>query len=969
MEQRVLLEINRINQLMGVMTINESIPRFSRVGVKEAIYILKNNVDELVAMARKGHMNIDELKDKLTKNLDEFKDYLPPEIYIKFKNSLDELLNANKELKTAKNLANDLKTQLDELQTTIDNFELVKRNIDIDLIAFEKRVRQRFIDWLDNYVKNQGRENLLNGTTRSLDGPNPFQNKNGTLGDELIDRFKNPEQLDEFLDMTIDEHDADIKQKINLDKKLTDESKGKLNDLMESTANVRKEKLKEKIRENPNYKKKYSVGDEHYDAEYRRILNKKKDTRTGSEQKYLEEYHNYKYGNATKSMTEDELKSYMKNINDLYENSRKSNSIEYKVKTGSKVLGIKTPGLLRLLGTEWMQYLKMLVESLFGLRKTTDDWAREAEKSAAIIADEIDQLQIHSEADLMEYKVSIGNKIKQLKNEMQMSVSDWTKKYGVDFNARWEEMKVKMREVAKKTENQETIDMVEKIITKCEERNFEGKIITWKQNGFGGWKSIGDILDLTKRELDESTAGHSKEVYANKSFSTRIGETLTKMRDYGIALLKELNELRKGTGIQEAIEYYRKLPKSKNTGFMRLLDNTHDFIKTVLIGCRRIWLRKLFTGQFINFDVIIAKISSRGISRNPGTIIPQSLTRLTTLTILISVYDYFLTPVFDFIQDILGWIAEPIIESIPILRSILSIGDDQPVELVGSLGEEGQNILNSFKHPEVILLNNFTSKFSIDPAQAKILFFNFTEGYDIINEYVVKNKNQLIEEANKRNKEFNDEYTKIVEKMDKDYTNANPKQKKTMQENSVGKAFVQMTNMKTKIQKNAFIKQRMKGSSKYNVVCSDFNIQKFDYVINNVKYQSGPSPLLLQALIKSQNENTGTKIKDIVDKYKEDPELAATQIANLTNNAKRMANNETSSELGVIALLKGKDNKDYSIFTGSDGNLLYYTPSYSEIKKTLDDQDWVVENNKVVLNGSGENFNMERKHICEFPFP
>ena len=42
---------------------------------------------------------------------------------------------------------------------------------------------------------------------------------------------------------------------------------------------------------------------------------------------------------------------------------------------------------------------------------------------------------------------------------------------------------------------EEVEESVEKLIKKCEERNFNSdNIITWKQSGYGGWKSIGDIF-------------------------------------------------------------------------------------------------------------------------------------------------------------------------------------------------------------------------------------------------------------------------------------------------------------------------------------------------------------------------------------------------------------------------------------------------------------------------------------------
>ena len=421
MNEKVLFEIKRINQLMGVATINEvnfPIGGFSRVGLKEAIVVLKNSVDNFVSLTKRGYMSADELKAKLKQNLDEFKELLDPKTYERLQSKLDEMISLKEIEKNVDNVLINLKAQLDEVQKILDNAEITKRNIDIDLVKFEKRVTKRFTEWLDNYTNGEGKTKLIGTSSKALD---EVDIDGGTIGDQIIKNHNNPEAVDDFLDNTVKNHDEAYKKRIDNDKKLLDESKTELKNLIDDTQNVRIENLKQKIRENPKYKKKFKND---YDAEYQRALKKKKESRTGSEQKYLEDYHEYKYGDKTKNMTPEELDDYIKNIDDLYENSKKSSSIEFSVKTGSKILGIRIPGLLRLLGPEWAQYLKMLVENLFGLRKNTDDWVKESDKTASIIVDELENLNIQTEADFAKYKGSINDKMKQLKNEMQMSVSD-----------------------------------------------------------------------------------------------------------------------------------------------------------------------------------------------------------------------------------------------------------------------------------------------------------------------------------------------------------------------------------------------------------------------------------------------------------------------------------------------------------------------------------------------------------------
>ena len=122
-------------------------------------------------------------------------------------------------------------------------------------------------------------------------------------------------------------------------------------------------------------------------------------------------------------------------------------------------------------------------------------------------------------------------------------------------------------------------------------------------------------------------------------------------------------------------------------------------------------------------------------------------------------------------------------------------------------------------------------------------------------------------------------------------------------------------------------------------------------------------------IIKDRNEKVGTTLNNILQKYFNDPELAIKDINKVVEESKNVAAGEISKNNGIVALLKGSDGKKYSIFT--DGDLFFYKPSYDEIITTLKNQKFEKDESgtKMVLSNAGENFKMEKKHICEFPFP
>ena len=944
MNEKILLEIKRINQLMSAISINEQpLGKFSRVGLSEAITIVKNQAEELIELFKKRHISADELKKQIQENLDEFKIYLDDVTYNKIKQDLDDLVTNTNLLSNADNVGVQLQKQIDDLEKTLNDVEKTKRNIDIELKSFENRVRKRFTDWLDNYANTVGNRKIVESTNNVLNNRGPL---GGTLGDDIIKSSNSEAAIDEFLVDVVTEHDKIYKQRIDSDPNLSPQSKTKLKQLIDNTEFIRIDNLKQKIRENPKYNEKFRSNTNHLEEYYYKLLKKPREKRTASEQRFLNEYHKVR-GNT---MTDD----LVKQMNDLYDVAKKSSSFEYKTKVN----------ILKFLGPEWLQYIKMLIESFAGFRKTADDWTKDAEKSAKILFDELEERNFANVDELNKWKKEFNGKVKQFKNEMQLSVSDWSRKNGYDFDAIWADMKTKMKDLASKSDDKNAIESVNSLIRKCEERNYKGDIITKNFPGWGGWKSIGDILDLTKHNIETLPPKGFIEPAARTTSLNRINNFLIKLKDFGIKFKTEFNDVRKNFGFTDALEKFkeRKLKLGDKALWYQKVGNLLRFLFGDL---GRIWVRKMFSGQYINVDVLISKLSSRGISKkNPGLAFPQLIPRLLSLTVLVNLFNYVLDPIRELVGDLAGWIGEAILENIPGLKNFM-VNTNIPVDYVNTLGEEGQEILDILSSPER-LLQNFTIEFGLDPIKANLLFFDFALLPQLIENYIINNKDQLQEQINQTNKEIDDEFQKWDDNYRQKYNNASPKEQKKLKEESVGTAFLAMKQMDSIVRKNAFIKQMKQRNPD---ICANFDINKFNYVTKNVEYTTGAQPMVLAAIIKDRNENVGTALNNILQKYVNDPELAIKDINKVVEESKNVAAGEISKNNGIVALLKGSDGKKYSIFT--DGDLFFYKPSYDEIITTLKNQKYIKDESgtKMVLSNAGENFKMERKHICEFPFP
>ena len=296
-------------------------------------------------------------------------------------------------------------------------------------------------------------------------------------------------------------------------------------------------------------------------------------------------------------------------------------------------------------------------------------------------------------------------------------------------------------------------------------------------------------------------------------------------KDIGIKFKTEFNDVRKNFGFTDALEKFkqRKLKLGDKALWYQKAGN---WLRFVFGDLGRVWVRKMFSGQYINVDVLISKLSSRGISKkNPGLAFPQLIPRLLSLTVLVNLFNYVLDPIRELVEDLAGWIGEAIIDGIPGLRNLL-ISSGIPVELVGDLGAEGQEILNVLKSPER-LLQNFTIQFGLDPIKANLLFFDFALLPQLINEKIINNKDQLEKEIDKTNKEIDDELQKWDDNYRQKYNNASPKEQKKLREESVGTAFLAMKQMDSIVRKNAFIKQMKQRNPD---ICANFDINKFNYV-------------------------------------------------------------------------------------------------------------------------------------------
>ena len=940
MNEKIILEIKRINQLMGVISINEQpLGLFSRVGLKESIIIVKNQADELINLFKKGYIDAVDLKKQMQKNIDEYKIYLDDSIYNKIKQELDDLVTNTNLNSNADNVGDILKTKLDDLEKTLDD---LKKNIDIELKSFENGVRKRFTEWLDNYTNTIGSGKIIE-SVEILNNPSPIPG-GGTIGDNIIKVSDNESAVDDFLTDAVIEHDMTYKKIIDADKNLSIESKTKLKALIDETEFIRIENLKQKIRENPKFNEKFRSNTNHLEEYYNKILNKPREKRTASEQRFLNEYHKVR----SKSMTPDELKQ----MNDLYDVAKKSSSFEYR----SKVK------ILTILGPEWLQYIKMLIESFAGFRRSADDWAKEAEKSAQILFDELDANKFTEVTQLKAWKSDFNSKVKQFKNEMQLSVSDWSKKNGYDFDAIWTDMKTKMKELASKNEDKTAVASVDSLIAKCQERNFKGNIITRNFPGWGGWKSIGDILDLTKNNIENLPPKGYIEPATRTSSLNLINNTLIQLKNLAIKLKTEFNDLSKNFGFTEALDKFknRKIKLGDKTLWYQKVGN---FLRFVFVDLSRIWIRKMFSGQYFNVDVLISKLSSRGISKKtPGFAFPQLIPRLLSLTVLINSFTYLLDPVRDLVGDLVGWFGEAIIQNIPGLKEFMTASKIN-VDYVGNFSEEAKEFINMYLSPEK-LLENFTVEFGLDPIKAKLLFFDFALLPQLISDNIIYNKDQLQAQIDENNTKLDEEFQKWDNNYKQKFNAASPEEQKKLKEESVGTAFLAMNQMKTRSQKTAMIEVMKQKNSN---LCANFDINKFNYIIKNTEYTTGPQPLVLQAIIKENNEYVGENSASILKKYVNEPEMAITDINKVVEKSKNVVDGEISKNNGVVALLKGSDGKKYSLFT--DGDLFFYKPPYDEIITTLKAQKYIKEGDKMVLSRAGENFKMESKHICEFPFP
>ena len=175
MNEKVLLEIKRINQLIGAISINEQpLGKFSRVGLKESIIVIKNQADELIKHYKLGNISAEDLKKQIQANLDEYKNYLDEATYNTIKKDLDDLVTNTNLISNADNVRLNLQKQIDDLEKTLEDIKITQRNIDIDLTAFEKRVRKRFTDWLDNYANTVGNRRIVESSTNVLNNQGPL---------------------------------------------------------------------------------------------------------------------------------------------------------------------------------------------------------------------------------------------------------------------------------------------------------------------------------------------------------------------------------------------------------------------------------------------------------------------------------------------------------------------------------------------------------------------------------------------------------------------------------------------------------------------------------------------------------------------------------------------------------------------------------------------------------------------------
>jgi hypothetical protein len=925
MEKKVLLEINRISSLMGVNSIlNEHIlSRFIKVGISEATQQLIMQIDSSINLFKSGLINEQELKKAIDENIDTLKFYVDESQLTQIKKNVDNIITNNRHIHRIEAATVAIKKEINDLEEIMSKS---KQDVNINIEQYKGVLNARKKRQLEQIYDSNGQRSFLDSTDsqiKSMDWEKIISNISTSYG------FK------KALLKTMKAYDDKYLSS------LTDtELQSSMKKLLEGTFEVRYRLILDHVEKIPSFQKKYlnsNIVDDVIDPtptskisltelekEYQRILKKPEQKRTPSEQSFFDDYPTFKNSDNTSIVPE--------SLSLKYKASKKSATVEFKLKTN----------LVGSLGPEWLQGLKTLIESGFGVRKTANEWFEEATTTTQIITDFLDKTTKNPdiEPNIESFKTEYGKLMAQLKNEMQLSVNGWDSASSFDFDGVWGKIKTQMRSSAGGDKTK--LELVNDLIKKCETQNY-GTGIMAGYPGYGGWKSIGDILEITKNNLKVS----------NGDTGWIDGVTTQLKKSF-----YEFKEVTKSTGYQDLWgslkKRWKSIRKQKDPASI-FISSFGNFLKFLFLDLSRATIRKFFTGTYANLELLITRITSRGISRTSKSRVPQLATRLMAVWFSLTLAEQFLGPINDTLDYLYRATAEVLggTEYGKIIFTALGLPIDYTDKDIFTVLKEsvldGNDELSDFvEKGKVIDFSNFMMVVSS-------IFSNY--------------KNVTTDKAETEVNKLNDEITQELENIDKVNSEKYEKAKKMaedgndgplkdMQKKSAGDALEYI------IRKNPrFIVSDWKRQ--FPELCSNFTNDNVDYIKKNLTFEPGLQPIIIKALVDSQNTTVNSKVKELYDKYKDNPAYIATEVAKVYQSAKAIAEKQVSENNGIVPLLKMPDGKRYALFSGTDGFAHYWDPPYDDMITALRQNKWEAKDGKVVLKTNDKEFNIVKKNLCE----
>jgi hypothetical protein len=931
MEKNLILEINRIRGLMGIKpTLNEGpLFKFLKKGITEAAEELIKKIQGDIDLFKSGLLNEQELKESIKGNLDTLKYYVDESQLTTIKQNVDSIIQTNAAINQLDTILNGIKKEIDDIKEVMAKS---KRDVNIEIDNYKQALGKRRQEQLTELYGANGQSSFLEGS------------RNATINydwDTVISRFSNSDDFKDSLINSVKNFDTEFVNKIT-----DNELKISTRKLLDATLDSRIELMFTYVEKLPSYKKKFlgqNIADDvidgstkpkvsiyELDTEYQRILKKNENNRTPSEQSFFEEYAIFKSTGA------DEIPS---GLPLKYEASKKSASLEFKLKTN----------LVGSLGPEWLQGFKMLIESGFGMRKTASEWLNQVEITSQIIIDFMDKTtkDTNIKPNIESFKTEYNRLMSQLKNEMQLSVQGWDSASAFDFEGIWNKVKTQMLDSAK---DETSKNLVKELIKKCETQNY-GTGIVAMYPGYGGFKSIGDILEITKNNLE-----------VTKGDSGWIGNMTVKLKTSWY----EFKEVVKSTGAKEIFSTVQKrlkqIQKNKTFGGA-LFESIARTFQFLFYDLAKSTIRMFLTGTYANLELLITRLTSRGISRTSKSVLPQLATRLGAVYLSLYFLQEFLGPVNDLINYSYRALGEGLVDinflwSKTLLKNAglpIDFTDEDWIDFFMRFAEEFPPFKDLFKNGEVGKVIDFSNFIKILGS-----VIGLTRGGGTDKAVVeVDRLNGLIDAELKRiNNDYLEKYERAKDLAINGKTEDERDMLRKMQNESAGDAVMY-------ILKQPSINTVKYWKRNFASECSNFDVSDVDYIKKNTSFVPGIQPLIIKQLVDTQNKTVTNKMNDLYQKYKDEPERIAAEVANVYSEAKRVAEGQVSSNTGVVPLLTMPDGKKYVLFSSSDAYAYYWDPPYDDMITQLGLNKWEAKDGKVMLiKNDGKEFIIERKNLC-----